>query len=118
MHRIRIDVEADYVVLVAEGELDAFVAPELSDGLAKTATARATVLDLRAVSFLDSTALGILVRAVREIRERGAEARVVLPGTPRAGSSRSHRSTGCSPWLPLARRPSPSCRASLRPRLG
>jgi anti-sigma B factor antagonist len=38
-------------------------------------------VDLAAVSFLDSTALGLVARVVREIRERGGEARVVLPAS-------------------------------------
>jgi anti-sigma B factor antagonist len=38
------------------------------------------VADLGPVTFLDSTALGLVVRAVRELTEAGAEVRVVLPG--------------------------------------
>ena len=37
------------------------------------------VVDLAAVSFLDSTALGAVVRSLREVGERGGQALVVLP---------------------------------------
>ena len=45
---------------------------------------RSVVVDLGLVSFMDSTALGVVVRSVREIEERGDDSRVVLPqGTAR-----------------------------------
>ena len=73
-------IEAGVSVVSARGELDAFAAPDLtscfeeSDGLA-------LLVDLTDVSFLDSTALGVIARAVRTCRERGRAARVVLPAT-------------------------------------
>ena len=42
------------------------------------------VADLTRVSFIDSTALGVIVRGVRALDEGGARVRVVLP----AGSAR------------------------------
>jgi anti-sigma B factor antagonist len=68
----------------AEGELDAFAAPEIRAAVDELAGTTRVVADLSAVSFLDSTALGLLVRAVRELGERGADVRIVLPkGTAR-----------------------------------
>ena len=82
MHRIRVDATPDGTAIVtAEGELDAYAAPELTACLASLGDARDVVVDLSAVSFLDSTALGIVLRTVREIGERGGEVRLVLPET-------------------------------------
>jgi anti-anti-sigma factor len=71
------------VVVAASGELDAFVAPELSAAFDRAGLGR-LVADLSAVSFMDSTALGLVVRAVRNRLQDGEEARIVLPaGTAR-----------------------------------
>lgn len=80
MHRVEIDRSAEVVVISAGGELDAYAAPDLSDAFAKTASEDRVVVDLQAVSFLDSTALGVVVRAVHTVVDRGGAARVVLPG--------------------------------------
>jgi anti-sigma B factor antagonist len=81
VHRIDVDVHDGTVVLIAAGELDAYSAPELRASLdgAGLQPDGALVADLSKVSFLDSTALGLVVRAVNEIAERGGRARVVLP---------------------------------------
>ena len=71
---------AVYVVAPA-GELDAFRAPNVRDELVRVieAGASAVVCDLSAVTFLDSSGLGVLVGAVKRLRERGGELYVV-PG--------------------------------------
>ena len=66
-------------VVTAQGELDAFVAPDLTATFSAIADDRRLIVDLTGVSFMDSTALGLLVRMVREAPERSAEVRVVLP---------------------------------------
>ena len=66
------------VVVTASGELDAYVAPELTAALDQAGVDR-LVADLTAVSFMDSTALGLLVRTVRDRGQSGGETRVVLP---------------------------------------
>jgi anti-anti-sigma factor len=68
-------------VVSAHGELDAFTASELSDAFADAAAEGDdhVVIDLSKVSFMDSTALGLVVKAVNEITDRGGDVRLVLP---------------------------------------
>ena len=79
MHRIRIDQQQDVAVLTARGELDAYGAPDLAAGLEEAARPGPFVADLSMVSFMDSTALGVLVRACKDASTRNVAARVVLP---------------------------------------
>lgn len=83
--RPRIEPAGDGVVLTLSGELDAYDAPSLRaafteavGGLGETVL---VVLDLTAVSFLDSTVLGTIVGLLKRVRERDGELRVVLPET-------------------------------------
>jgi anti-sigma B factor antagonist len=80
MHRVEVDRRAEIAIVRASGELDAFAAPDLSSAFGKVTGEARVVADLGPVTFLDSTALGLVVRAVRELTEAGAEVRVVLPG--------------------------------------
>ena len=73
------------VAVSLSGELDAYDAPVLRAAFAELAAGRSGqvfVLDLSAVSFLDSTALGTMVGLLRRVREGNGELRVVLPDTP------------------------------------
>jgi anti-sigma B factor antagonist len=76
--RVTVERDTGVATVVARGELDAYDAPELSYAFASLAGETRVVVDLGGVSFLDSTALGVLVRAVRDIERRG-DSRVVLP---------------------------------------
>jgi anti-sigma B factor antagonist len=80
VHSISLEQEPQATVVVASGELDAYVEDDLVGAFKDTGREERIVVDLHAVAFLDSTALGILVRAVREVDERGGDIRVVLPG--------------------------------------
>ena len=82
MHRLTVERSSGVAVVVARGELDAYSAPDLEAAFTDVGAETAVVFDLDAVSFLDSTALGAVVRAVRHIRERRARALVVLPRGP------------------------------------
>ena len=69
-------------VVAPAGELDAFTAPELRSELHRLLEDPSTgrlVVDLTAVTFLDSSALGALVGALRRLRERHGELYVVQP---------------------------------------
>ncbi|HEY1828709.1 MAG TPA: STAS domain-containing protein [Acidimicrobiales bacterium] len=67
-------------VVAVAGEIDVATAPQLRDCLHRVITdGHATiVLDLLDVTFLDSTALGVLVGALKRCRELGGELRVVV----------------------------------------
>lgn len=80
MHRVETERRSGVVLISAHGELDAFAAPDLSRALGEVHPGDRVVVDLKKVSFLDSTALGVVVRVLRELDERGDEARIILPG--------------------------------------
>jgi anti-sigma B factor antagonist len=67
-------------VLEVGGEIDVASAPEfersLSDFISKTP--EIIVVDMSAVSFIDSTGLGVLVGAEAEVRENGKNLRLVV----------------------------------------
>ena len=75
--------EQGAVVVTARGELDAFNAADLSAAFEDAGDGRVgrIVIDLSRVSFLDSTALGLVVRKVNEVVDTGGGACVVLPET-------------------------------------
>lgn len=78
-------------VVTLRGELDAHDAPRLRELLTEAVERialdpgqgqRRLVLDLTGVAFLDSTALGTMIGALRRIREADGAMRIVLPETP------------------------------------
>jgi anti-sigma B factor antagonist len=75
------DQETDGVPVVsAAGEIDVATAPPLRDRLqALSNGGRSTiVVDLLNVTFLDSTALGVLVGALKRCRESGGDLPLVI----------------------------------------
>ena len=65
-------LDADRHVVAVRGEIDLFTAPELKQKLTDAIEAGKTriVVDLSATTFLDSTALGVLIGAVKRLRSR------------------------------------------------
>lgn len=90
-------------VLQLEGELDAYVAPELRERIHRTIEddpgLGTLVIDLERVSFLDSTILGTLVGGLRRMRERGGELHLVYPQPP---ADRIFALTGLDAVFPAA----------------
>src|SRR5436190_175961 len=80
MHDVGTEREGRVIVVRASGELDAFAAPDLEAAFTNVRGEHRVLADLERVSFMDSTALGLLVRCVRELGEGDADVRVVLPG--------------------------------------
>jgi len=58
-------------VLELFGELDVASSPVLEEELARASEAQLVVIDLRALEFIDSTGLGVLVRAHQQAQEQG-----------------------------------------------
>ena len=79
MHDVVIEQSGSASIVRGTGELDAYAAPDLASAFLELGEAVSVLADLTRVSFLDSTALGVIVRGVRELDERGVLVRVVLP---------------------------------------
>lgn len=63
----------DIAVVTLSGEVDLYTAPEFHETLLRVAdSARRIVVDLSAVTFLDSTALGVLVGGAQRLPDDGA----------------------------------------------
>jgi anti-anti-sigma factor len=71
-------------LIVASGELDVAATPRLSTVLtmAGTGSGQRVVLDLVAVDFIDSTALGTILRAAGDLEQGGHSLAVVAPDGP------------------------------------
>jgi anti-sigma B factor antagonist len=69
----RVDVieEESSVVLAVFGELDVASTPELEAELVRAADKKLVVVDLQELEFIDSTGLGVLVKAHDRAREAG-----------------------------------------------
>jgi anti-sigma B factor antagonist len=67
-------------VIAVSGEIDVATAPQLRETLHRVIAAGqpTVVLDLLGVTFLDSTALGVLVGALKRCRELGGELHLVV----------------------------------------
>lgn len=71
-------LDGDRAVLAVTGEVDVYTAPTLREHILTAINEGATtvVVDLSAVSFMDSTGLGVLVGALKRLRQ--AEGRLVV----------------------------------------
>jgi anti-sigma B factor antagonist len=69
------------VVFSVRGEADLHVAPDLRDRIAAAIGdgASEVVLDLSEATFVDSMTLGVLLGAMKRLRARGGQLRLVVP---------------------------------------
>jgi anti-anti-sigma factor len=78
---VRWDARHGGVVVVASGEIDLATSPDLRTALrAPEAQAPVVVLDLREVSFMDSSGLGVIVGQNKRAREEGFTFAVAISG--------------------------------------
>lgn len=70
---------AGIVIVEVEGEIDAEHAPNLKRCLqkARESAEKGMVLDLKKVSFIDSTGLGVLISLMRQLKEQDRELRLL-----------------------------------------
>jgi anti-sigma B factor antagonist len=99
MHEVRTERDRGVSVIRGSGELDAYAAPELESAFARLRDEHVLLADLGSVSFMDSTALGVVVRCVRELDENDVVVRVVLP---RGTARRIFEMTALDHVLPVA----------------
>jgi anti-sigma B factor antagonist len=92
----------DIRIVTLRGEIDAYTSPELRldlERLIENSTMLSIfVIDLSEVTFLDSSALGALVGALRLLREHGTMLRIV---EPQNAASRIFAQTGLDAVLAL-----------------
>jgi anti-sigma B factor antagonist len=97
----RIDDIGGISVVTLRGEIDAFSAPSLREDLrvlVEERGVRTLVIDLSAVTFLDSSGLGAIVGTLRRLRERDGQLHVVQPDS---AASRIFEHTGLDGVLDL-----------------
>jgi anti-sigma B factor antagonist len=99
--RIEERVDEGVPVITVVGEIDVATAPHLRESLHRViAQGQSTVvLDMLAVTFLDSTALGVLVGGLKRCRELGGELHVVVAD---ARIRKIFEITGLNKVFPLA----------------
>jgi anti-sigma B factor antagonist len=88
-------------VVTLRGEIDAYSAPSLREDLRVLVEERGAlvvVIDLAAVTFLDSSGLGAIVGTLRRLRERHGRLAIVQPET---AASRIFEHTGLDSVLDL-----------------
>jgi anti-anti-sigma factor len=83
LFEVRADPRDGAVVVVASGEIDLSSSPELRAALRDpSARADTVVLDLRDVTFMDSSGLGVIVGQHKRAREEGFRFGVAIDGAP------------------------------------
>ena len=69
------------MVVIASGEIDLATSPQLRNALLEPdASSSSVVLDLREVTFIDSSGLGVIVGQQKRAQERGEQFAVAVGG--------------------------------------
>ena len=78
---LSVSAEGGETVVAASGELDVTTAPELRERLTALIGAGSTtiLLDLAGVTFVDSTALSVLVAALKRLRQADGDLQLSSP---------------------------------------
>lgn len=76
--------EGTWAVVDVGGEVDMFTAPKLREALIQAIDQGndRVAVDLHDVTFMDSTGLGVLIGALRRVRERSGELRIICTSRP------------------------------------
>lgn len=74
------ELRDEFTIVGVSGELDVYTAPALEEVLADLVDEGATdlIVDLSSVDFMDSTGLGLLIKALKWIRERDGSLGIVV----------------------------------------
>jgi anti-sigma B factor antagonist len=78
---VSIDEGAEaYSVIAVRGEVDLHTAPKVQYAIERAAAAaRAVVVDMSGIAFMDSTALSALMRSKNALQEQGISLRLAAP---------------------------------------
>lgn len=76
--------EGDWTILDVSGEVDLFTAPKLREHIVSLVDdgRRRIAVNLQGVEFMDSTGLGVLVGALKRLREQDGALALVSPTGP------------------------------------
>jgi len=76
--KVTVNYGADHVEMFLFGELDSYTAPDLRDAFAGVTESghRIVVVDMAGLSYIDSTGLGVLVAALKRLRDQRGELRL------------------------------------------
>ena len=107
--QFRVDYEAtteEVGVVILEGEIDIYSAPEFKEVLVNgiEGGAKRVIVDLSAVTFIDSTALGVLVSGAKRVRPRNGNLDIVCTDENIIPIIRDHGSRPRLRDLPQSRR--------------
>jgi anti-sigma B factor antagonist len=97
---VAVHVSEDLTVVDVQGDLDCYTAPKLRTVLVELADGpRRVVLDVGGSTFIDSTGLGVLVGALKRLRQQGGD---MVLRSPSPGTARLFEITGVDKLFDIA----------------